>query len=69
MWEKVKEGSNCNRRTTHSNHPTPTGLLETLYDSEWLELTNAGYHKVMLSVSRDKFEWLMFNSEDMEMMV
>ena len=56
-------------RTTHSNHPAPTGLLETLYDPEWLELTDEGYHEVTLSVSRDKFEWLMFNSEDTEMMV
>ena len=56
-------------RTTHSNCPTPTGLPETLYDPEWLESTDEGYHKVTLSVSRDKFEWLMFNSEDTEMMV
>ena len=56
-------------RTTHSNCPTPTGLLETLYDPEWLESTDEGYHEVMLLVLRDKFEWLMFNSEDMEMMV
>ena len=56
-------------RTTQSKCATPTGLPETLYDPEWLELTNEGYCKVMLLVSRDKFEWLMFNSEDMEMMV
>ena len=56
-------------RTTHLNHPAPTGLPETLYNPEWLELTNEGYRKVTLSVSRDKFEWLMFNSEVMEMMV
>ena len=47
----------------------PTGLPETLYDPEWLESTDGEYHKVMLSVLRDKFEWLMFNSEDTEMMV
>ena len=35
-------------RTTHSNRPTPTGLPETLYDPEWLELTDEGYHKVTL---------------------
>ena len=56
-------------RTTHSNRPAPTGLLETLYDPEWLESTNEGYRKVTSVVSRDKFEWLMFNSEDTEMMV
>ena len=56
-------------RTTHSNHPSPTGLPETLYDPEWLESTDEGYREVTLSVSRDKFEWLMFNSEDTEMMV
>ena len=56
-------------RTTHSNRPAPTGLLETLYDPEWLESTDEGYCEVMLSVLRDKFEWLMFNSEDTEMMV
>ena len=56
-------------RTTHSNCPTPTGLPETLYDPEWLESTDEGYCKVTFSVLRDKFEWLMFNSEDTEMMV
>ena len=43
-------------RTTQSKCATPTGLLETLYDPEWLELTNKGYCEVTLSVSRDKFE-------------
>ena len=56
-------------RTTHSSRPAPTGLPETLYDPEWLESTNEGHREVMLLVSRDKFEWLMFNSEDTEMMV
>ena len=56
-------------RTTQSNWPTPTGLLEILYDPDWLESTDEGYHKVTLSVLRDKFEWLMFNSEDTEMVI
>ena len=56
-------------RMTQSIHAAPTGLPEILYDPEWLELTNKGYCEVTLSVSRDKFEWLMFNSEDTEMMV
>ena len=56
-------------RTTHSNCPTPTGLPETLYDPEWLESTDEGYCEVTLLVSRDKFEWLMFNSEHTGMMV
>ena len=56
-------------RTTQSNRPAPTGLLEILYDPDWLELTDEGYREVTLSVSRDKFKWLMFNSEDMEMVI
>ena len=56
-------------RTTQSNRPTPTGLLEILYDPDWLESTDEGYCEVTLSVLRDKFEWLMFNSEDMEMVI
>ena len=56
-------------RTTQSNCPAPAGLPEILYNSKWLELTDEGYHKVTLSVSRDKFKWLMFNSEGMETMI
>ena len=56
-------------RTTQSNRPTPTGLPEILYDPDWLESTDEGYREVTLSVSRDKFEWLMFNSEDTEMVI
>ena len=56
-------------RTTQSNRPAPTGLLEVLYEPDWLESTDEGYREVTLSVSRDKFEWLMFNSEDMEMVI
>ena len=56
-------------RTTQSNQPAPTCLPEILYDPDWLESTDEGYHEVTLSVLRDKFEWLMFNSEDMEMVV
>ena len=56
-------------RTTQSNQPTPTGLPEILYDPDWLELTDEGYREVTLSVLRDKFEWLMFNSEDTEMVI
>ena len=56
-------------RTTQSNRPAPTGLPEILYDPDWLELTDEGYRKVTLSVSRDKFKWLMFNSEDTEMVI
>ena len=56
-------------RTTQSNRPAPTGLPEILYDPDWLESTDEGYREVTLSVSRDKFEWLMSNSEDMEMVI
>ena len=56
-------------RTTQSNRPAPTGLLEILYDPDWLESTDEGYREVTLSVSRDKFKWLMFNSEDTEMVI
>ena len=56
-------------RTTQSNWPAPTGLPEILYDPDWLESTDEGYREVTLSVLRDKFEWLMFNSEDTEMVI
>ena len=56
-------------RTTQSNRPAPTGLPEILYDPDWLESTDKGYREVTLSVLRDKFEWLMFNSEDTEMVI
>ena len=56
-------------KTTESNRAAPTGLPETLYDPEWLKSTDEGYREVTLSVSREKFEWLMFNSEDAEMMI
>ena len=55
----------CYLPTSPSDRAAPTGLPGTLYDQQWLASVDANYHEVALSVSKGKFEWLVFHSCEM----
>lgn len=64
-------GSNPIRRlrylpTPPSKREAPKGLPEALYDEQWLASADADYREIDLSVSNEKFRWLIFHSEQME---
>jgi hypothetical protein len=51
-------------RILPSDCAAPTGLPEALYDQQWLASVDTNYHKVTLAVSKEKFEWLVFHSRE-----